>query len=146
MNGLYRGQRESDGKWVIGYYVVLRYYLTYEKTHCIVGLNNKMYDDKTATLTHKIIPNTLGGFTGKTDKYDTKIFHGDILKKCNEINYYVVVEWSDERSAFVITEAKSLLSKVEEINDKSWSYMENWKPSEWEVVGNIYDNKSLLGE
>lgn len=47
----------------------------------------------------KVRPETVGEFTGLTDKRGTKIFEGDILK--SELNWIFAVKWDNENARFI---------------------------------------------
>lgn len=82
---------------------------------------------------HEVIPETVGQYTGLTDKNGKKIFEGDIVnlhlpyktKAC-------VIEWEDY--GFIIRD----------INDAYYTYP--LVGFDIEVIGNIYDNPELLWE
>ena len=87
--------------------------------------------------------NTVGQYTGIKDKNGKKIFEGDIVK---DLGGYMdgiprVVVWEEETMEFETYLVKN-----------HWAYGTNrvslWciKDRELEVIGNIHDNKELLGE
>jgi uncharacterized phage protein (TIGR01671 family) len=131
-----RGKNRNDHKWIYGYYV--KYCQDYEfifqddwiqETH-------KYKDNGNTTLkgAFEIIPETVGQYTGLTDKNGKKIFEGDILK-CRTIDgYYAkfVVAWSDFRKYIIGCNS-------EESYDIAPS-----KFKEAEIIGNIHDNPKLL--
>ena len=72
---LFRGKRTDNGKWTEGFLVDL----------CHIG---------NWVLCEPIHPETVGQFTGLTDKNGRKIFEGDILRYYDD--EIQVVEWSSE--------------------------------------------------
>ena len=93
---------------------------------------------------------TLGQYTGLTDKNGMKIFEGDILSSDRypytsdgNQNYYAEVVWLDNCPAFGLYTFKSPKSVVRGVAEGS-EFIED-DLSDMEVVGNIYDNPELLG-
>lgn len=94
-------------------------------------------------IAHEVIPETVGQFTGLTDKNGTKIFEGDFLKyklkeRINDVYIYGHVVYNQDTCEFVVS------SIVEEfiISDKDFFN----DIEDIEVIGNIHDNPELLGE
>ena len=79
--------------------------------------------------------NTVGQYTGLTDKTGTKIFEGDIVK----IHYDSAI-WGNNRE--VVFEEGQWFFKDNTISQKS--YIGAWGNSVVEVIGNIHDNPELL--
>ena len=80
-----------------------------------------------------VIPETVGQYTGLTDKNGTKIFEDDIAKN---IDGAFLVCWEKEKCAFVM--------RFLEYPYETLYLEEMWEDSE--VIGNIHDNPELLGE
>lgn len=133
---LFRGKRINDGVWVDGY-------LIRHKSGKLVYIFAKenWFD------VEMVAPETVGQFTGLTDKNGKKVFEGDILKFTDTNAVY---EW---------------IGKVEFGNpnaEYNWGfqlvYISGTKPNTdillWfdmeetgaysEVIGNIHDNPDLL--
>ena len=122
---LFRGQCCTDGKWVEGYLgieapdelVIQKFsYDEYFKSNCIDQYSVK--------------PETVGQYTGLTDKNGTKIFEGDIL---HAAQWDFVVRWSESICSFVAGE-----------KERMRPCMNSGTMNCCEVIGNIFDNPELL--
>lgn len=95
---------------------------------------------------------TIGQYTGLTDKNGTKIFDGDILQGdeypyCSdgEYNYYAEVVWFDNGCCgFGLCTHKNPKSSVRGISDGNCEWFETFDSNNWLVIGNIYDNQELV--
>ena len=119
---LFRGKQEDNEKWVIGYL---------SSKHTITIQTPCGHMDEIV-----ICADTVGQFTGLTDKNGKRIFEGDIAK---------VLQGKDEDIAYVGFEngAFMLYPKTGNIYERTlWEYWYN----DWdvEVIGNITDNQELL--
>mgnify|MGYP004521499757 CR=1 FL=1 len=137
---LFRGKRKDNGEWVEGN-------LVYSKT-TTRGVITEIY---TLEMTYEVIPETVGQYTGLKDKNGKLIFEGDILKGLSypflsdgEYNYYAIVVWFENSPAFGTCTVKNPQAKVRGISDGDTNYMDDWNSNDWEVIGNIHDNKDLL--
>ena len=117
---LFRGKSKSTGEWVFGNLFDKD---TKGRTH--IGTTVRMCFD--------IDPETVGQFTGMTDKNGTKIFEGDILnEQAGSKDDICQVFWDEDRFSFSVK------------NGYGEYYLDDICQSICEVVGNIYDNKELL--
>lgn len=116
---LFRGRGDTkynDGEWYYG--VPIR---DFEGDWQICTDNSKRV----------VVPETIGQYTGLTDKNGTKIFEGDIGRRRDDI---FLIDWSEEKAAFVMI-----------FNDYICEILyleEMWDDAE--VIGNIHDNPELL--
>lgn len=137
---LFHGKRVDNGEWVEGFYVHLldgkgreshRIYTGYAETDC-----GDFYPDW-----YEVDPDTVGQYTGLTDKNGKKIFEGDIVDIgemiCTVNGQYLVVYsttnhcWALERSV------------VHHHHYFTFSDLNGFAES-CEVIGNIHDNPELL--
>ena len=119
---LFRGKQADNEKWVIGYL---------SSKHTITIQTPCGHTDEIV-----ICADTVGQFTGLTDKNGKRIFEGDVAK---------VLQGKDKDIAYVGFEngAFMLYPKTGNIYERTlWEYWYN----DWdvEVVGNITDNPELL--
>ena len=120
---LFRGKLVDNGEWVQGYPCSYGW-IGKEKNYIIPNYTSVLF-------TAEINPETVGQYTGLTDKNGRKIFEGDIV--WNSYNEdYGKVEWDNDTARFIIT------CSTFTVNFNSvWS-------EELEIVGNVYDNPELL--
>lgn len=129
---LFRGKRVDNGEWVEGFYTAEEYNLN---THRIDYISRIQLIGKCVSL--GVIPETVGQYTGLTDKNGERIFEGDIVE-C----------WSEGVKA---------RGTVQQRIDGLWIIYPAWqKRIMWglcpnndgntrvEIVGNIHDNPELL--
>ena len=125
---LFRGKKLSNGEWYEGDLLVSRQ----RKIGLILPNNGKEC---------KIIdPETVGQFTGLTDKNGKKIFEGDIVRRFNgrgqEVMRYAV-KWNTDCCMFVLVCEDTYFGEY--TSDFTVFYGE-----ELEIVGNVHDNPNLL--
>lgn len=110
---LFRGKRVDNGEWAESEY-------PYGTMSCGVVRHNFNHD-------------TIGQFTGLTDKYGVKIFEGDIVKTYDpdDSPAEVVYDESETQYGIVIDNIYYCLGAI-------------FRGIDLEVIGNIYDNPELI--
>lgn len=124
---LFRGKCKNSGEWVVGDFCH-PCNICYET----IGYDEQLKQDNVPIWNDEAVaPETVGQYTGLTDKNGKKIFDGDIVRYDNGTGY---IAWSDYNAAWMCVEEKG--------EYREWfSNM-----SEIEIIGNIYDNPELLEE
>jgi len=122
---LFRGMMPVINTWITGHH----FYSEKENKHYITG-ESKDYGFQKG----EVIPETVGQFTGLTDKNGKRIFEGDILH-CDPFTklFWISFGKSEKWGAcFCVQSSNSIyfLSKL-------------WTASS-EIIGNIYDSPELL--
>ena len=125
---LFRGKRTDNGEWIYG---DLRHISDGHGGYilCIVDNTNGRNNDVTGV---EVVPETVGQYTGLTDKNGVKIFEGDIVQA---FDYIYVIMWDSVRAMFYLRDPISRVS----------ADFYNYFASDLIVIGNIYDNPELLG-
>jgi hypothetical protein len=120
--GLYRGKDMVNGKWVSGFLVSEKHIGSF-------------------LVCEPVRPETIGQFTGLTDKNGTKIFEGDFVRVDDNVKkIFPQVEDGDVRFArggFFVGCYGDILRSLDVIADYKGVLR-------GEVVGNIHDNPELL--
>ena len=127
---LFRGKRVDNGKWVCGCLFEI-----WDEAYILWGTTND------APNMIEIIPETVGQFTGLTDKNGTKIFEGDIcrFREWNNGDMCWIGKVHYEHLQFVISGDKNKECEIPFTLPMSFLIPENV-----EVIGNIHDNPELL--
>ena len=131
---LFRGKTDK-GEWVQG---DLLHPDTYGNGYSIEDFTkekNNCFD---------VIPETIGQYTGLTDKNGTKIFEGDIVAQ----NWYDYNEPSDDSFGEVVFCEYDCSFSVMDIQKDGIVPLGRCHAYHWEceVIGNIHDNPELLKE
>ena len=137
---LFRGKRKDDGKWVEGHYHFANWYITpsrevVDTTYYILQIGHGDADE--------IDPNTVGQFTGLTDKNGKKIFEGDVGR-------YKQTDGAKQNGdpiiciGKVVYNAKTGSYAVESKDKTGCKYFDYFPIKDFEVIGNIHDNPELL--
>ena len=153
---LFRGKRTDNGEWIEGYYAKQSNHacFAHELKYQHFIFKDVCLDFNLGGLQEfEIIPETVGQYTGLTDKNGVRIFEGDILRGfeypfCSningEFNYFAEIVWFDDSSAFGIYTFKNPKSNVRGISEGNTDYLEYFNVDKWEIIGNIHDNPELL--
>jgi len=122
----FRGKRIDNGEWVYGYY--------YHST--INGLD--YIADFKDTRAEQVDPETVGQYTGLTDKNGKKVYEGDICRdKLGETRKVVFIEsWGAFATRLIWgLDADGNPVKVFGGSRNFWN-----DSTDYEVIGNIHDN------
>lgn len=121
---IFRGKRKDNGDWAYGNFVRG----CVDDFAYIVEFGNK----ELCRNYVEVIPETVGQFTGFTDKNGKRIFEGDIIRKTNRgRNPQIFI--ANIRTDFRVNE------------EVYYGPCERFIEScEYEIIGNIHDNPELL--
>ena len=121
---LFRGKRLDNGDWVYGYYVHIGP-VSCQRAYIIPEYASSLY-------VNEVDPSTVGQYTGLKDKNGKKVFEGDIIRKTNK----------GRHPEIFIANIRTCFYTNEEVY---YSPCDHFTEScEYEIIGNIHDNKSLL--
>lgn len=127
---LFRGKRVDNGEWITSSSIMQTNYsgtfLWYE------GCWREVY------------PETVGQYTGLTDKNGKKIFEGDILQ--DKFGQIKIVDYCDEWGAFRTCFVKALNEEGKLVATVGGASFVGTIWRKYEVIGNIHDNPELLEE
>ncbi len=138
---LFRGKRTDCGEWIEGFYSAEEYDPYIGKIEYIPRIQ---IIGKCVSL--GVIPETVGQYTGLTDKNGVRIFEGDIVKGiAYSVERIGVIVWIDEIASFGVRYFKSVSSTAWE-NSSILHCASMGKTDEFaaEIIGNIHDKPELL--
>jgi len=128
---LFRGKRTDNGEWVYGLL-------------CRVGDTYANIRRMDTAVLYSVLTNTIGQFTGLTDKNGKKIFEGDILKIIHKYQSPFdddTKEYTDITTDVVFFDDEGLCFSYG--NSPFLCVVDN-VTAEYEVIGNIHDNPEML--
>lgn len=128
---LFRGRRVDNREWVYGFLCCANIIDEWTPHKCKDEEGNTY--EYCTTESYKVIPETVGQFTGVIDKNGKKVFEGDVVKyngSCGKIVF------SEYHGAF--------MSKEKDIYLEWLSKIPRYGTGIMEIIGNIYDNKEIL--
>lgn len=127
---LFRGKQLSNSEWVYGFIIKT------SGTYYIIDKD----DDK--NITYKIIPETVGQYTGLCDKNGKKIFEGDIIDASNE--WWNAAGPAGHDSPVILVEWENDLCGFEPFANYDCDCGVYINAKNCGVLGNIHDNPKLL--
>lgn len=147
----FRGKRADNGEWVDGDSLI---HSMYKKGDVCVGVVEGM-------AIYQVTPETIGQYTGLTDKNGTKIFEGDIVRYAFICEYdmyleslecpedYEGVDFSDLWTVDIVVYGIELGYPAFDLSDCQFecnglSELHESGLYFYEVIGNIHDNPELL--
>jgi uncharacterized phage protein (TIGR01671 family) len=146
---LFRGKRVDSGEWIKGHYIKATHHWHKHGIHedwIVTGAsqNGGWFNIHNR---HAVVSETIGQYTGLTDKNGKKIFEGDIFSEEDDEIIGVVVF---ENGAFKI-KWYGITTVLYEYgyDDGDWDEIETesfdmFYVDKMEVIGNIHDNPELL--
>ena len=140
----FKGKNVDSSEWIKGYY--------YEECDNTYIIKDRQKDSILSRNEAVLIdPDTVCQFTGLLDKNGKEIYEGDVLRSdeypysCigdkERDNYYAVVYYCEEGACFGTVTVKNPNSSVAGISDGILDDVEREKMKNFEVVGNIHEEK-----
>ena len=141
----FKAKRLDNGEWMEGYY------RGNDEGKAFISRI------KRPPLLFEVDPSTVQQFTASLDKNGEEIYEGDVLRSdeypysCLEDgkrdNYFGVVFYDEQVSAFCLLTVKNLEASVKGISDGISDFITQNELKNFEVVGNIYNSEwKLYGE
>lgn len=132
---LFHGKRADNGEWIEGDLLQIKYY-----NKPIIEC--KIMPQTPVSSAYPVLPETVGQYTGLTDKNGKRIFEGDIckFKRFNDVHVGKVV-FNMTTASFIMWYQPIVGAYGEKATQKMLlSVCDNI-----EAVGNIHDDPELLG-
>ena len=135
---IFRGKRCDNGEWIGGSLVHQTLFYG-DETDCYHILHGGEFDCDFYDA-EEVIPETIGQFTGLTDKNGKKIFEGDIVKEADVVHNG---EIQIHGNVFSVSMRKGCWVVIPASDTEEWDFLNSYLPY-LEVIGNIHDNPELL--
>ena len=130
---LFRGKRVSNGEWVEGSLIKAKAENNKDVLYLIAPFIMSAFD------VQEVIPETVGQYTGLTDKNGQKIFENDIV-----INDYYFEKDKTKNSIIIYGEWNC--SCCHGVFGWICDGYGDFRDDDVTIIGNIYDNPELLGD
>lgn len=135
---LFRGKRVDNEQWIYGYYIKATHHWHEKGIHedwivCRASQNGGWF---TIQNRYAVIPETVGQYTGLTDRNGKKIFEGDIVVVYAR-GYHTVctVSWAETVAHFQLWQVNTIPNTPTALNLGNY---------DCEIIGNIHDKPELL--
>lgn len=160
---LFSGKRLDNGEWVEGYLIEQ----DIPEYHCYIVVSFKAEQDNRHTDIlecdiFEVVPETIGQYSGLTDKNGKKIFEGDVFEFPDEVfeSYYTdcgaeynswetknrgVVGYCEDYGRFDFVQYLHNENSVDADLHENGNLQFADFIRDLEVIGNIHDNPELLG-
>ena len=134
---LFRGKRIDNGEWIYGGILQTD---NWSEISVVTDYYGSMYEPPSCEVdSYEVIPETVGQYTGLTDKNGKKIFEGDVVSTDLKRPYNIVV-FRDGCFMFNCNDGNQdyydIMLPILQSEHTRYEY--------GEVIGNIYDNPELL--
>ena len=143
---LFRGKRIDDGTWAYGYYGVFKgrhdIYVPFSEEE--EKENESHIFSVIGGLWHNVNPETVGQFTGLTDKNGAKIFEGDIIDASAE--WWSAAGPAGHDSPIMLVEWNDYICGFDPFANYDCDCGVYINANNCTVIGNIHDNPELLEE
>lgn len=138
---LFRGKRIDDGEWVVGLFIKDFEIYGHKDEHSYIVTHKHPSGCFGNDIYFEVIPETVGQYTGLTDKNGTKIFEGDIcrFREWSKGDMCWVGKVHYEHQQFVISGNPN-----KECESEFLLVMSRFIPENIEIIGNIHDNPELM--
>ena len=148
---LFRGKRTDNSEWIEGYYAVQSNHacFAHELKHQHFIFKDIFLDFNLGELQKfDVIPETVGQYTGLTDKNGKKIFEGDMIKPFDDEIDKMVVEFRIGQFLLCLYGERGYMAEYGWEESGNYGCFEAEPLSSYgddiEVIGNIHDDPELL--
>lgn len=134
---LYRGKRIDNGEWTYGYLFVC-----WDRCYILWGMSGDN------PIKEEVISETVGEYTGLTDKHGNKIFESDIVNledKSYGYQWKAVVEFGNPNGNYTWGWQLKPIGKAKNVNTDILCWVEMEETGAFcEIIGNKWDNPEIL--
>ena len=120
---LFKAKCADNGKWLLSVNLIQEYHNETKKVYFSKGIETSYYVE--------VIPETVGQYTGLTDKNGKKIFGGDIVRD-EQSGYEYTIKWFQKYACYALADRRG--------NMVFDAYEIEMFLNDLIVVGNIHDN------